>query len=128
MIIVHSSILFGEMSLLIPYSFLNWLLCLFIWSCKKVFVSAISFALKYNPVAPSVKVSWIALITFCSKMCLFSYLPFLSLLLASHYFLLSSIYVSCTILLSDRSFAFTLLFIPESSATRPDPLLHSYYI
>ena len=51
-----------------------------------------------------------------------------SLLLASHYFLLSSIYVSCTILLSDRSFAFTLLFIPESSATRPDPLLHSYYI
>ena len=81
MIIVHSSILFGEMSLLIPYSFLNWLLCLFIWSCKKVFVSAISFALKYNPVAPSVKVSWIALITFCSKMCLFSYLPFLSLLM-----------------------------------------------
>lgn len=48
-IIVHLSILFGEMSLLIPYSFLNWLLCLFIWSCKEVFLSAISFALKHNP-------------------------------------------------------------------------------
>ena len=55
------------MSHFIPYSFLNWLLCLFIWSCKKVFVSTISFALKYNPVAPSVKISWIALIGFLSK-------------------------------------------------------------
>ena len=60
MVVVRLSILFGEMSLLIPYSFLNWVLCLFIWSCKKFFLSAISFALKYNPVAPSVKVSWIA--------------------------------------------------------------------
>lgn len=56
-IIVHLSILFVEMSLLIPYSFLNWLLCLFIWSCKEVFLSAISFALKHNPVASAVKVS-----------------------------------------------------------------------
>ena len=30
MVVVHLSILFGEMSLLIPYSLLNWVLCLYL--------------------------------------------------------------------------------------------------
>ena len=58
MTIVHLSIFFGEMSILILYSFLNWVLCLFTWSCKKFFLGTISFAPEYNLVAPSAKIFW----------------------------------------------------------------------